>query len=297
MSADMVREVMVPLMSMTNFTLLAIATPDGSMSNHYTRLMDLTTETGAPLFKTIRIALCCPTCVSKYKNDVACPHRADLVPPWKSTTRLKLVSMILADDAELNARENMGLLIGDHKFFLSRELVDTFDRLPREYFPGYSVPFVFIGIDPSGAGSQSTFAMASVALNSDGRYTVSARHRCKNRSHMHHVKCSVVVYVPLVANASRCREDSTTRRLLRRSDTLGALPTIHRRNSRSKHAENTVNTPRSFWSPHHCMNSSDQFTATSTTVFMAHVHCTVRTASNTLRNTDTSMSLMRCMVP
>ncbi len=174
MSADMLRQVMVPLMAMTNFTLLAIATPDGSMDNHYNRLMELTNDSGEPLFKNIRVALCCPACVSKYKNDVACPHREDLVPPWKSTARLKLVSQILSDDAELNARENMGLMVGDHKFFLSREIVEAFNGRPRETFVGYSVPFVFIGVDPSGAGSQSTFAMASVAMTSSGLLAVGA---------------------------------------------------------------------------------------------------------------------------
>lgn len=172
--ARLVREVVIPLFGVVNFTLLAIATPGEGMSNHYTRLMDMRKPDGQLLFKTIRIALCCSECISKFKDGEVCPHRDDLIPPWKSSERLKVIQRILDDDPDLNARENLGLLTDGHQFFVSRDLLQRMLNLPRPRFSGCPAPFVFIGIDPSGGGAQSTFAMASVAVLPNGHAAVRA---------------------------------------------------------------------------------------------------------------------------
>lgn len=175
-SEAMFMEVLAPLIGGRNFSMLAIATPDKSATNHYSRLMDITDDDGELLFKTIRIALWCPDCLanSKGKDDEACPHREDLIPPWKSSERMRIIHKIMSDDQELFARENMGLLVGDQRYFISQALLKQMLAIPRVQFSDALVHYIFVGIDPSGGGSQSRFSIVSVATTNDGHAVVRA---------------------------------------------------------------------------------------------------------------------------
>lgn len=191
---NMFREVILPLLGCKNHTMLAIATPDESVTNHYSKLMDTCDEEGKLVFKTIRIALWCKDCLENKGSlkDDACPHRVDLIPPWKSSGRLKLIQKVLAEDPTLFARENMGLMIGDERYYISQTLLKNLTDVPRAVFGEALTHYIFIGIDPSGGGSQSTFAMVSLALLPDSRVAVRAPRLSQTQIHNAHVPHEVL---------------------------------------------------------------------------------------------------------
>lgn len=161
LNPEMFRCVMMPLVGMNNFTLLAIATP-GDEFNHYSQLMNLMDDNNKPLFKTIRIALTCPACVKKNVDDV-CEHRADLIPAWKSRNRMSRIKKVLEADRELNARENLGLIMSRTEYFIDSAWIRRLNGQPR-WLPRSSPPLIFTAVDPSGGGARSSYAIVSVML-------------------------------------------------------------------------------------------------------------------------------------
>jgi hypothetical protein len=74
--AECVFEVILPLMTMRQASLLCISTPATDPHNHFTELMS------SKLVRTLPISLLCETC--RDSNQVACPHRIDDIPSWSS---------------------------------------------------------------------------------------------------------------------------------------------------------------------------------------------------------------------
>lgn len=88
-----VNEVVVPLLSMQSSVLLCISTLlDGS--NHYSKMINLTDETGAKVFESLQISLVCDACL-KSENPEKCTHKVRfyvMEQPTPSTFRLKPIS-------------------------------------------------------------------------------------------------------------------------------------------------------------------------------------------------------------
>jgi hypothetical protein len=170
-SEAMLRQVLLPLMGVDGFALVAIATP-GSEHNHYSQMMNLKDKTGQPLMMTIRTSLVCPACIDQGLNE-ACEHRLDLLPPWKSNAGMSKVRQILASDEFLNQRENLGVITDSAHYFIKPEWVNAM-RDPSHVTVDTANPrLIFIGIDPSGGGSASSWAMTAVYFQ-NGDCVVSA---------------------------------------------------------------------------------------------------------------------------
>lgn len=165
-------KVLLPLMGVDGFALVAIATP-GSEHNHYSQMMNLKDKNGEPLMMTIRTSLVCPACLDKGLNE-ACEHRLDLLPPWKSSVGMNKVRQILDSDQFLNQRENLGVITDAAHYFIKPDWVNAM-RDPQHIVVDTANPrLVFIGIDPSGGGSASSWAMTAVYFQ-NGDCVVRAR--------------------------------------------------------------------------------------------------------------------------
>ena len=156
----MLQQVLLPLLGMGGFALVAIATP-GSEHNHYSQMMNLKDKDGQPLMMTIRTSLVCPACIDLGLND-ACEHRLDLLPPWKSTVGMSKVRQILDGDVYLNQRENLGVITDGAHYFIKPAWVNDLRDPEHGVVVSANPRLVFIGIDPSGGGSASSWACTAV---------------------------------------------------------------------------------------------------------------------------------------
>jgi hypothetical protein len=104
------QEVVVPILGVNNTSILAISTPLGE-DNWYTSLLTRKNETGDALFNVKQFTLVCDDC-KKAGVSENCQHRMDLLPPWKSQTRQKLVKFLLNDSTNMYLSEAMGEIAG-----------------------------------------------------------------------------------------------------------------------------------------------------------------------------------------
>ena len=155
--------VIAPLMGVQGTAVLGISTPNSDDDNYYSMLMDLPhpEDPNKTLFHTIAIGLACDVCVSQGCAS-SCTHKADLIPHWKSAARQRTLEKIMEANPLLHARENMGMRANDtHYLFRPQYIQNLRDRTPI-VFPE-SADVVFCAVDPSGGGSQSDYAMATIA--------------------------------------------------------------------------------------------------------------------------------------
>jgi len=163
-------------MGVSGTAVLAISTPDAHDDNYYNDLMDLEDPiTKQPLFKTIRIGLACDDCVAKGETN-KCTHKQDLIPPWKSTTRQTRMQEILRSSVNTFNRENMGMVATDSQFMFPAYFVRALHKAPLFHI-SYNPDLLFLAIDPSGGGSQSDYAMATIAF-CRGQYILVSIDHC-----------------------------------------------------------------------------------------------------------------------
>jgi hypothetical protein len=164
-------EVIVPLLGVEGTAVLAISTPDESDGNYYSLLMDLQDpdDQSKPLFKTIRIGLACDACVAA-NTAATCTHRQQLVPPWKSNQRQNKMRKIMESDQHLFMRENLGMITSNTQYMFPAHMVNGLRQAPafRVLRP---CDVLFCAIDPSGGGTQSDYAMATVCVE-HGKYGI-----------------------------------------------------------------------------------------------------------------------------
>lgn len=167
--------VIVPLLGVKYTAVLAISTPDTEF-NYYSALLEMKDpETGDTLFKTIRFELVCDRC--KNSGDaVSCTHMDHKLPRWKSSKTQAKMAAILADDPELNARENKGIIITNTRFIFNAKMVRALleaPRLPLAQGAATRPLSVTMCVDPSGGGSGSDYAVCSTMVLQDGSIVVS----------------------------------------------------------------------------------------------------------------------------
>lgn len=158
MKSEVFATIVVPLLGMEKTAVLAISTPDDEY-NYYTKLMD-TEVNGAPLFKTIRIGLACDSCTS---SGIACTHKVFKLPSWKPVARQEKIDAIMKTMPEINARENAGQTLTSQKVCEKKWIKALQDRKLWTFQNPVSV--IHIGIDPSGGGSASDYALNSMAYD------------------------------------------------------------------------------------------------------------------------------------
>lgn len=165
------KTVIVPLLGVSGTALLAISTPEADDDNYYSELMDMRDPDNPekPLFHIIPIGLACQDCVTAGAAS-ACTHKSSFVPPWKSAARQRKVAQILAGDKDLHAQENMGMRVSGTQYMFPAQDIIRLAQRPRVTYTE-PVRVVYCAIDPSGGGSQSDYALATVT-RIKGNYTV-----------------------------------------------------------------------------------------------------------------------------
>jgi hypothetical protein len=152
-------QVVVPLLGVKHTAVLAISTPDDEY-NYYTQLLEL------GLFKTIKIGLTCESCQAM---GLPCTHVIKKLPSWKTQSRQAMIQMVLASDPELCARETRGLVMSTKLFVLDRIWIKKFmEREP--YALKENAQVLHMGIDPSGGGSGSDYAVCTLGIESGKFY-------------------------------------------------------------------------------------------------------------------------------
>ena len=84
---------MVPLIEVRGTSCTMISSPVDKF-NFFSQLIDLKDDMGEPLFYTYHLELQCEKCKAKKIKD--CVHVPDIIPPWKSEDRHKLVKALYA---------------------------------------------------------------------------------------------------------------------------------------------------------------------------------------------------------
>eukprot|EP00854_Cymbomonas_tetramitiformis_P000604 gene603-1018_t len=144
-------EVIVPLLNVRDTAMLAISTPLDE-NNFYSTLLNMKDPlTDGPMFKVLEIKLICEVCAEKGVKDV-CPHRRELIPPWKNDHRRELMTKALFEgQPRMYMQEQLGIPSGSDARCFDTASIDAFaatcvemDCDPRN---------VFIGIDTCGGGN------------------------------------------------------------------------------------------------------------------------------------------------
>lgn len=164
---ELFKTIIPALLAMKDTAMLAISTPDDE-DNYYSKLAEFKDpDTGEFLCKTIRIGLIsCDDCKAK---KVPCPHKRKKLPPWRSSKRQRIAEALLGEDEATQMQEMAGIVFGTTRYLFSEKWIQEFIRVPRWLFT-HPVQVIHCAIDPSGGGSGSEFAIASVTL--EGPYAI-----------------------------------------------------------------------------------------------------------------------------
>jgi len=165
--------VIVPIHTVNDTALIAISTPDDEF-NYFSKLLELKRDDkGTPLFLTLQVRQVCDPCREARKR---CRHYEDLLPPWRSAKNQKVTEQIMKSNPDLYAREMLGVVrSNDTLFVFDPKLVDAFyQREPYRFSltPGV----VWVGIDPSGGGSLSNYAIVSMAFERGQNVVIGVDH-------------------------------------------------------------------------------------------------------------------------
>lgn len=165
MSPEMFSKIVVPLLGVDKTAVLAISTPDDE-NNYYTVLMKIVVE-GKPLFKVIRIGMACEACEAA---GVPCSHKVYRLPFWKPQVRQEKIDAIYKNNPELYAREILGQVVSNKEYMCTAPLMRPFkDKQPHKMV--YPANVVHIGIDPSGGGTASDYAICSMVYD-NGQFVI-----------------------------------------------------------------------------------------------------------------------------
>ena len=167
------QEVVIPLLGVNGTSIVAISTPLGE-DNWYSELIQKKMDDGSQLFNVIQYSLVCPECRRKGQS-AQCAHRMDLLPPWKSESRQKLVKFLLGGSEDMFLTEAMGEIASSKSRCFTEESVDNFALHPLHPLPSlHSTQTVYISIDPT-SGVRSELAIASLFFTGDNSICVRPR--------------------------------------------------------------------------------------------------------------------------
>ena len=154
-------EVCLPLLGVSNTSLLAISTPLEE-NNFFSQLLLAKKPNGAPLFKNITIELVCAAC--REAKSLDCPHMAAKLPSWKSAARGELVKTLMENNKDMWLREQAGVITTRDTAAFDRASVDTCFAAANRFPILKLVPQddrLYVSIDPSGGGFSQTACMAA----------------------------------------------------------------------------------------------------------------------------------------
>jgi hypothetical protein len=173
------------LQTMAHVPVLAISTPDDEM-NYYSKLPEIKHPiTGKPLFKVIKIGLSCDACAEK---NIKCVHKKAHIPIWKSGERQLIAEALIDSDEATKKQEIHGTIAnsGDTVYCFSQGWIKNLCTRPPWIFQR-PVQVIHVGVDPSGGGAESEFAIGSVAF--DGPHTiVRSQHQIIRPHRIHEIR-------------------------------------------------------------------------------------------------------------
>lgn len=141
-------------------------------------------DDGSQLFNVIQYSLVCPECRRKGQS-AQCAHRMDLLPPWKSESRQKLVKFLLGGSEDMFLTEAMGEIASSKSRCFTEETIDAFTLHPLATMPSmHSSRTVYISIDPT-SGVRSELAISSLFFTSDNCLVVRLRSQSYNNMRNH----------------------------------------------------------------------------------------------------------------
>lgn len=126
--------------------------------NYYSKLIKLKNQFGKDLFLICQIGLCCEAC---RKANLACTHLLDRNPHWKPPELVAKVDAIMETNPVLRDRETRGEVASTKRYLLSEAVVDAFEKRSTVFFPNGTPRVLYSGIDPSGGGSGSGYAIVT----------------------------------------------------------------------------------------------------------------------------------------
>lgn len=122
----------------------------------------------------IQYSLVCDECKKK-GIATECQHKINLLPPWKSESRQRLVKFLLGNSQDMFLTEAMGEVASSKSRCFTEDVVNDVFLHPLSVQPAMHKTFtVFIAIDPT-SGVRSELAVVSMFYDSDKRLVV----RCK----------------------------------------------------------------------------------------------------------------------
>eukprot|EP00854_Cymbomonas_tetramitiformis_P023173 gene23173-28045_t len=144
-------EVIVPLLNVRNTAMLAISTPLDE-NNFYSTLLNMKDPiTAGPMFNVVEIKLICDVCAQKGIKDV-CPHRRELIPPWKNDHRRELMTKALFEgQPRMYMQEQLGIPSGSDARCFDFKALEAFEatKVQLDHSPSH----VFVSIDTCGGGN------------------------------------------------------------------------------------------------------------------------------------------------
>lgn len=173
---EVIHVVAVPLMGVEGTVTLGISTPEDGDDNYYNAFLNIPSVDNPEekMFEIVKLGLACDSCVLDGKGS-KCTHKAHLLPPWKSSATMEKMRLIQQEMPEVFQRENMGMNINKTHYYFNAGLVDAFRQRPQHQWS--TIPsIVYVGIDPSGGGSRSSYAIVSVVRHEGQHFVVGLDH-------------------------------------------------------------------------------------------------------------------------
>ena len=150
-------EVMVPLLTVANTTLLGITTPM-EVTNFYNQLMELTNSDGSPMFRRLIIHRTCAACAVG-PHPEQCMHRMNEAPAWKTVDAMEKVQRIMKTQPELATREIAGMAVKPIATGFDPIYIRRFETAPAYPPSAVALRHFFVSFDPSGGGHNSEAAI------------------------------------------------------------------------------------------------------------------------------------------
>jgi hypothetical protein len=143
-------EVIVPLLGVSNTSLIGISTPLEA-GNFYSQMLQMKRPDGQLLFKVLSIEMICALC--KEAGVFDCTH-INRNPPWKSSERAELVKQLMSNDQAMWQREQLGIVTSSDTSAFDQAGIDRFALhhvlLANTNPEGNDV---YVSFDPCGGGA------------------------------------------------------------------------------------------------------------------------------------------------
>jgi hypothetical protein len=162
-SDAMLRINVVPMMLVKNTAVIAITTP-GSEDAFFSQLISRKAPDGRPYFKYISMGLICDLCLRLGRTCVPAHVKISL-PHFRSSADQEMAERLLGDNDDAR-RELSGIVGNTNRQYLFRDHLKLFKMLP-EYTLQYPLDVLYVGVDPSGGGAASDYAICTMAHEND----------------------------------------------------------------------------------------------------------------------------------